>query len=222
MVVALLNALAPIISWFVRRRRAPRFAGPLALHCGCGNVIFPGWVNIDLAFSGMQLLPNRPKPDLLTDLTRPIPLPSGSATHVYANNFLEHLSYVHGERFLREAARLLRRGGVIRIVVPDIRKYAEGYVSDDISFVDEIRASSEYWPDHADVPLTLLDTIVRGSASNGWVHCASYDWELLSRKLHQSGFNNVRRCSANASDDPRLRNIDGNLFACVIAEAEKV
>lgn len=64
------------------------------------------------------------------DGTKRIPLADGSVEALYACHVLEHLE--HGEEckdFLREARRVLVPGGIIRIVVPDLRQMAEEYVA---------------------------------------------------------------------------------------------
>jgi hypothetical protein len=43
---------------------------------------------------------------------------------------LEHLTRDDANRFLKEALRVLKPGGLIRIAVPDLMFYAKNYVSD--------------------------------------------------------------------------------------------
>ena len=57
---------------------------------------------------------------VIHDLRKRFPWPSGSARAVYSSHTLEHLSRDQGRFFLQECARVLKPGGVLRIVVPDL------------------------------------------------------------------------------------------------------
>ena len=53
------------------------------------------------------------------DLTKPIPLPSGSVMRIHTEDFLEHITVDEIKALLVECYRLLAPGGVMRIGVPD-------------------------------------------------------------------------------------------------------
>lgn len=57
-----------------------------------------------------------------------LPLPTNSVAVVYSCHMYEHLLRPHAHNFLREAHRVLRPGGVIRLAVPDLRRKAEEYI----------------------------------------------------------------------------------------------
>ena len=128
----------------------------LVLNLGCGSQLGDGWVNVDYALGArMAKLPLfRPLNSRLKmfkfdwddriylhDLTKPFPWPSNSADAIYSSHTLEHLSREDGRRFLSECHRVLRAGGLIRIVVPDLREavtdYLEGRVKAD-DFVEQL------------------------------------------------------------------------------------
>lgn len=81
----------------------------MKLHVGCGLRILEGWVNRDL-----HRPPEGTKP---FDALRPWPYERLSA--VYCEDLVEHFSQPDQYRFFAEAARALRRGGVLRINCPD-------------------------------------------------------------------------------------------------------
>jgi hypothetical protein len=107
----------------------------LQLHLGCGTCAPPGWVNVDGALGARlaRIRPLRPLlrwlgafdldwPDdlVIHDLRRRFPWAAGSARAVYSSHTLEHLTRDEGRFFLHECARVLAKGGVCRIVVPDL------------------------------------------------------------------------------------------------------
>lgn len=166
---------------------ARRFASPYRVHLGSGLIHLEGWVNVDWAPIPYCVLLRQPGPDLYADLARSLPFATASATHVYANNFLEHLDRPGARCCLREAARILAPGGRIRIVVPDAGAYARAYAAGDEEFFSSVRNGSDVWPD-VKTPLEHLATIVHGSAEHGWRHLWAYDYETLERYLTEVGF----------------------------------
>jgi len=115
----------------------------MKLNLGCGSQVVAGWTNVDWA-PGARLakLPlfkaiNRKlrffradwhKDIVLHDLTRPFPWPEESVDVVYSSHTLEHPSKEEGLKFLKECHRVLRRGGIIRILVPDLAASCSGTI----------------------------------------------------------------------------------------------
>ncbi len=61
------------------------------------------------------------------DAARRLPLEDRSVDVLYSSHMLEHLDREEAAGFLREAMRVLRPGGVLRIAVPDLRKEVSRY-----------------------------------------------------------------------------------------------
>ena len=114
------------------------------LHLGCGLVTPEGWLNVDGSWNArLAKYPIIHKPLLaLTrrkdvyagksniyghDARKPLPWRDGSFGAVYASHLLEHLHVDEADRLLKECLRVLRPGGVVRMVVPDLRPLIEGY-----------------------------------------------------------------------------------------------
>ncbi len=84
------------------------------LHIGSGAlVINSGWINLD-----MEELPTV---DISLNVLDGLPFASNSVDVVYSEHFIEHLPKEGTKYFLAEAYRVLKRGGVHRILTPDIR-----------------------------------------------------------------------------------------------------
>ena len=110
---------------------------PLMLNLGCGNRTHEAWVNIDhslkASFNALWFvrpflkIPN-PAGYLHHDLRNGIPFPDGSADVVYSSHLLEHLERKDALPFLREIYRVLKRDGILRIVVPDLERAVTAYL----------------------------------------------------------------------------------------------
>jgi predicted SAM-dependent methyltransferase len=90
------------------------------LNLGCGGHYHPAWLNADL------VAPNRSV--LALDLQKPLPFSDGTFTAVYHSHVLEHLPRHKAPAFLEECFRVLKTGGIIRVVVPDLERAAELYL----------------------------------------------------------------------------------------------
>lgn len=124
---------------------------PTRINFGCGQSPTTGWINYDN--SPAILLARRP---LLTALLRrlrvinqanldfiafcrghaigyadackPLPHATGAVDVIYTSHMLEHLFREDAEAFLRECHRVLRPGGVLRLVVPDLALSVKEYL----------------------------------------------------------------------------------------------
>ena len=95
----------------------------MKLNLGCGHKKLPGFVNVDLEGGDVQV-----------DLgVFPWPWQDGTVDEIVASHILEHFSKADGERFLDECYRVLRRGGELRIAVPDMDKFIACHLSGDFS-----------------------------------------------------------------------------------------
>ena len=129
---------------------APRTAAPALLNLGCGDRFHPDWVNLDLVSCHPAVR--------ACDLRRGIPYPDASFDVVYHSHVLEHLSRAAGAGFLRECARVLRPGGILRIAVPDLEQIARQY----LAALDRAAAGQPGGEaDHHWMTLELYDQTVR-------------------------------------------------------------
>jgi predicted SAM-dependent methyltransferase len=123
------------------------------LNIGCGGHFHEAWTNIDLV---------SPSPHVRAyDLRKGLPYENGSFDACYTSHVLEHLTPAHAKGSLKEQYRVLKRGGVVRVVVPDLENKAREYVR----MLDAALANDTNVPNaaenHAWMTLELLDQMVR-------------------------------------------------------------
>lgn len=120
------------------------------LNLGCGATYHPEWVNLDLKASPPHVIGH--------DLKRGIPFPDASFEAVYTSHVLEHIPPSHVTGFLSEAVRVLRPGGVLRVVVPDLEAICRIYLE---KLAGAAAGSSEDAEDYDWMMLELMDQTTR-------------------------------------------------------------
>ena len=116
----------------------------MRVNIGCGQTPTPGWRNFDnspsLRLARLPVLPElllrlrilkneqysfirfaRSNSLEFANAAARIPLPDESVEALYSSHMFEHLSPAGVSRFLNEALRVLKKGGIIRLAVPDLR-----------------------------------------------------------------------------------------------------
>lgn len=126
-------------------------AKPLLVNIGCGRVWHRDWVNLDHR-------PTAPEVQAY-DIRKPLPFRDGTVDAVYASHVLEHLDRDQGRRLLRDCWRILKPGGVARIVVPDLEDLCRFYLDRLAAVVDKPSQDNEMAYNYA--YLHLLDQHVR-------------------------------------------------------------
>jgi SAM-dependent methyltransferase len=120
----------------------------MRVNLGCGPDAPAGWTNVDgslnawfshhphlrkalvtVGLIGKGMGAKWKVKPLVHDLTKPLPFETGSISAIYGSHMLEHLFYADAQRLLSECNRVLRPGGVVRMVVPDLRSFAKDYLA---------------------------------------------------------------------------------------------
>ena len=96
------------------------------LHWGCGPITPYGWVNSDLVAN--------PGVEIVADIRRGLPLPSGTFDYAVSIHALPEIPYGDLDRTLGELYRVLRPGGVLRLGLPDMDKAIRAYLAKDVDY----------------------------------------------------------------------------------------
>ena len=126
---------------------------PKLLNIGCGRRYHRAWTNIDLESFDEEVDQH--------DITQGLPYGENRFDAVYHSHVLEHLDPRDGEQLLSECFRVLRPGGILRVVVPNLEQIAILYLGYHKKAWegDEQAAINYNW-----MKLELLDQLVRSQS----------------------------------------------------------
>jgi len=155
------------------------------INFGCGNMPFEGWINVDGIFN--------PKANLVIDLRRLLPFQTGNVLYIFSEHCIEHFRYDEAMSFLSECFRVLKKGGRIRLIAPDLESMARAYVKRDERWFEKA------FP-YLDDPVDALNLIFH----QGGAHYYIYDSKALQKILKKAGFKYVISSSFRGSACPEL------------------
>ncbi len=174
------------------------------VNLGCGARYHPDWVNIDIAPLGPGVIAH--------DLSRGVPLADGSADVVYHSHVLEHLRRDDAAAFMRECARVLRPGGIIRIAVPDLERICRAYLQKMTAALGgDAGAAADYdW-----MMLELMDQTTRehsGGAMGAYLRRAPLTNEaFILERIGEEGRRMIESARTPRSVQPAARRTLGSL-----------
>ncbi len=118
------------------------------VNIGCGYIAHPDWINLDIE-PVMPIVQS-------FDLRRGLPTSSGTIDACYSSHVLEHLLTAEAQFLVQDCFRVLKSGGILRLVVPDLENIAREY----LRCLDSADLKQENW-DYQWMTLELLDQLVR-------------------------------------------------------------
>lgn len=120
------------------------------LNLGCGKRHHPAWTNVDFKSDG---------PDVIAhDLSKGLPFSDESFEAIYHSHLLEHFSKNYAPVFLNDCFRVIKPGGFIRVVVPDLESIARLYL---ILLEKSVKGDAEARKRYDWIMLELFDQMVR-------------------------------------------------------------
>ena len=179
-------------------RRYLRSVDQPRLQLGGGPNLLEGWLNSDLIHG-----------EIFLNVTRRFPLPDSSMAYVYTEHMIEHVTEPEGLHVIREAHRVLRPAGVLRLTTPDLRKVITIYEDDNrsVSLEEYLGFLNETLPNYPHPRAAqMLNTYMRA-----WGHQFVYDEEDLTAKLHgRRGSPTSRASNPAQSEHEALRGLESH------------
>jgi predicted SAM-dependent methyltransferase len=165
----------------------------MKIHFGCGYNKLNGWINVDLDQSC--------KPDVIANLSQGLPFKSRSIDYIHSEDFVDQLELETAYHFLKECHRILKEGGVMRVLTPNLHQFAKRYVTRDTGLL-------KLWNTQVGIPLktgSLCELFNLGMRLGG--HTFLYDDETLTCVLKECGFD-PKKVSYQHSQESNLRGLD--------------
>jgi SAM-dependent methyltransferase len=174
------------------------------LNWGCGGEARAGWINSDRAPG--------PGVDLVADIREGLPIESGTIDYAVGVHALQELAYSELAGALAELLRVLRPGGTLRLVVPDLDAGVRAYTEhDDDHFLvppDQVRSRGGRFIAH----------LLRCGQSQ-----TLFTFDFTEELLLDAGFVDATRCRSGetASHFQEIVELDGRGRDSVFIEATR-
>lgn len=185
------------------------------MQVGGGYHVKQNWINGDLI-----------EGDIYLNAKKTLPFPDSSIDIIFAEQFIEHLSFGDGSEFLKECLRVLKKGGKIRLSTPDLKLLISTY-EDRNPNVSLERAMERHKNNHNKGLTTACHFL--NDFFRLWGHSFIYDEDTLRLQLKSFGFSNIIRKKFGCSEDKNFSNLERhadvewmkNAFQLIL-EAEKL
>ena len=123
---------------------------------------------------------------------------------IYSEHFLEHLEYPNESMpFLKECNRVLKKGGIMHVGVPDSKYVVESCIQDPINpeWLEKTKKYNWGYPEHCKTGYEFINFHFR---LNGH-HKFAFDYSTLKSQLERSGFRDIQERSYDSDLDSLIR-----------------
>ena len=187
------------------KRLASHSPRPLQrLNWGCGSHIAEGWINSDQKdMAGI---------DLVADIRKGLPLGSESIDYAVSIHALPEFAYPELDAVLKELRRVLRRGGVLRLALPDLRRGIDAY----------LRGDQDYFQVDPKEVSSLGGRFIVHMLWYGYTRTL-FTSDFAAELLERAGFVEVRLCEfgETASGIPEITSLDNRPSESLFIEARR-
>jgi len=159
------------------------------LYVGCGAHRIKDFTHVEINIA-KQYKKNGDvgEPEILADITKHIPLEDSSVDLIFSRATLEHLTYPELINHFLECHRLIKKGGHIRMSVPDMDIMIKNYLNkqEDLNEAINNTEVSETLPleNHTDL---FINRVLY------FDHYYLHNFDTLKRALKKTGFNNIKK-----------------------------
>jgi predicted SAM-dependent methyltransferase len=205
------------------------------LNLGCGPSGINGWTNYDYGvlpllskfpqvrhlICNLGLLPKNYDvtwPEIeLVDIKNKFPANDNSIDYIYCSQVLEHFNEYESKDILKESHRVLKKGGIIRVSVPDIAAMLKLYEKNK----DPRETNITWWGYEKDIPPANI--IAKLSKFFIRDHQWHYDKNSMKKLLKNCGFKKVTVKSFRKGNVPDLAKVELEIHRLhsLYIEAEK-
>ena len=153
-----------------------------------------------------------------------ISLPDQTCETVFCSHMFEHIPHTKLESILLEFNRVLDTDGILRILLPDLKKIAQAYINQDEAFFRAAKEEDESLRTDLGFGGMFMNFIVSPGQDTalmnrgldkfiaGYAHIYAYDFEMLNILLERTGFGRVAQlkfCKSALQDYAEPLHIQG-------------
>jgi len=151
------------------------------INLGCGTNKLQGWENHDADI----------------DITSSLPWCENTVDFILAEHVVEHVQYREAIMFMMECHRILRPGGVFRVIVPSVERILWHADDEYVKFVSRWAKT----PNKRGAIGAIL-----------WEHGHKTPWteSLMLTTLYYAGFGDTKVLEPRVSDHLELQDVDGH------------
>ena len=159
------------------------------------------------------------------DVVGGLPIRKGSCKFIFCSHVLEHLSLKDFHVAVNNIYEYLKRGGILRIIVPDLEVSAKEYLSSlscqekAASGADNFMRKTHLGCEKSRRGILLRIREAMANSRHQWL----WDRHSLSRALKEHGFSHVKICTYGEWSDSRCSEIEdqGRHIDSICLEARK-
>ena len=191
------------------------------LYIGCGNHRMPMFTHADINLGKNK----NGSPEIFCDITKHIPLPDNHVTLIFSRGTMEHLTYAELINCLLENYRILKRGGLVRMLVPDLDIMMDNFLNkkehaDENRFHEMDRWDLYYRMPRKGYNETFINQVLNHD------HYYLHNFHTLSKALKSCGFTNIRKVNPGETHASEISKIlkdaeTGRTHEEILIEAEK-
>jgi len=128
---------------------------------------------------------------------------------------LEHIPHFKIDAVISEFNRVMKPGGIVRLLCPDLEVIARAYIEKNGASFDELLAEDKTIRTDLGFGGMFVNFIVSGGSDmlvlsrngeciGGYAHIYAYDFDMLRILLRRHGFGDIRRCGFLESSCPEF------------------
>lgn len=160
---------------------------PTIVNLGCGLHPTAGCINID--FFGTATA------GYAADLRHPLRINDNTIDGIFSEHTLEHLGFADAQKLLAECYRILKPGGLLRIIVPDVELFVRNYCTGDQRWFD---GWAKLMFSESTDPLRRRRTLSTPMEAISFItqeygHLSAWDYPTLACYLDRAGFSDIVR-----------------------------
>ena len=203
----------------------------MKLNLGCGSQVPEGWINVDYALGArVYKLPffrtlnkkirffdlDWDENIVICNLKKQFPWDESSVDVIYTSHTLEHFSKEEGRDFLTKCYKVLKKEGIIRVVVPHLKYIVGKFISGELRADDFVKELGVLYLPRNNPLKNKLSPFIQ------FPHKCMYDTQTLIDVLNEIGFvaQSKELFDSNITDIKRVE-LEGRTTNAVIVEGVK-